>query len=68
MNSIKLQNGMNFIFMNSENSKISDSHRPLFDLSDNIDLKISNKYVTLSNLSTYYTWKKNEDVIQKQQI
>ena len=49
---------MNFIFMNSENSKISDSYRPLFDLSDNIDLKISNKYVTLSNLSTYYTQKK----------
>ena len=58
MNSIKLQNGMNFIFMDSENSKISDSYRPLFDLSDNIDLKISNKYVTLTNLSIYYTREK----------
>ena len=56
MNSIKLQNKMGTIFMNSENSKTSHSHRLLFNLSDKTDIKRSNKYVSLSNLSIYYTW------------
>ena len=34
MNSIKLQNRMDTIFMNSEISKTSDPHRLLFNLSD----------------------------------
>ena len=38
---------MNTIFMNSENSKIS--------LSDKMNLKRSNKYVALSDISIYYT-------------
>ena len=41
---------MDAIFMNSENSKRSDSHRHLLNLSDKINLKRSNKYVALSNL------------------
>ena len=41
------------IFMNSENS-ISDSRRLLLNLSDRINLKESDKYVTRSNLSMYY--------------
>ena len=49
---------MDTIFMNSENSKTSDPHRPLFNLSDKIDLKRSDKYAALSNLSINYTWKK----------
>ena len=56
MNSIKLQNKMGTTFMNSENSKTSHSHRLLFNLSDKTDIKRSNKYVSLSNLSIYYTW------------
>ena len=56
MNSIKLENRMDTIFMNSENSKTSDSHRLLLNLSDKINLKRSDKYVALSNLSIYYTW------------
>ena len=48
---------METIFMNSENSKTSDSHRLLLNLSDKINLKRSDKYVALSNLSIYYTWK-----------
>ena len=48
---------MDTIFMNSGNSKIPDPHRLLFSLSDKINLKISNKYVSLWNLSIYYTWK-----------
>ena len=48
---------MNTIFMNSENSKTSDPYRLLFNLSDKINLKRSDKYVALSPLSIYYTWK-----------
>ena len=43
--------------MNSENSKTSDPHRLLLNLSDKINLKRSDKYAALSNLSIYYTWK-----------
>ena len=42
--------------MNSENSKTSDPHRLLFNLTDKINLKRIDKYVALSNLSIYYTW------------
>ena len=47
MNSIKLSNRMDTIFMNSENSKTSDHNRLLLNLSDKIDLKRSDKYVAL---------------------
>ena len=43
--------------MNSENSKISDPHRLLLNLLDKINLRRSENYVALSNLSIYYTWK-----------
>ena len=43
--------------MNSENSKTSDPHRLLLSLSDKINLKRSDKYVVLSNLSIYYACK-----------
>ena len=43
--------------MGSENSKTSDPHRLLLNLSDKINLKGSDKYVALSNFSIYYTWK-----------
>ena len=43
--------------MNSADSKISDPHKLLLNLSDKINLERSNKYVALSNLSIYYTWK-----------
>ena len=48
---------MDTAFMNSENSKTSDPHRLLLTLSDKINLKRSDKYVALSNLIIYYTWK-----------
>ena len=48
---------MDTIFMNSENSKTSDGHRLLLNLSDKINLKRSDKYVILSNFSIFYTWK-----------
>ena len=43
--------------MNSKESKTSDLHRLLLNLSDKINLKRSNKYVALSNLNIYYAWK-----------
>ena len=44
--------------MNSENSKISDPHRLLLNISDKINLMRSDKYVALSNLNIQYTLKK----------
>ena len=46
---------MDTIFMNSENSKTSEPHRLLLNLTDKINLKRSDKYDNLSNLSMYYT-------------
>ena len=40
--------------MNSANSKTSDPHRLLLNLSNEINLKRNDKYVALSNLSIYY--------------
>ena len=48
---------MDTIFMNSENSKTSHPHRLLLNLTDKIDLTAKDKYVALSTLSIYYTWK-----------
>ena len=56
-NSVKLKNSMDTIFVNSENSKISDIHSLLLNVTDKINLKRRDQYVTLSNLSIYYTWK-----------
>ena len=55
MNSIKLKNKMHSMFMNSENSKTSDLHRLLLNLSDRAKLKTSDKYIALSNLRIWYT-------------
>ena len=55
---------MNIIFMNSENSKTSDSQRLLLNLLSKIELKRSDKYVALSNLSIYYTKKNIKKVIK----
>ena len=48
---------MDTIFINSENSKTSDAHRLLLNLSDKINLKGSDKYVALSSFSIYCTCK-----------
>ena len=42
---------MNTIFMNSENSKISDTHRKFLNLLDKIKWKKSDKHVPISNFS-----------------
>ena len=57
VNSVKLQNRMDTIFMNFKNSETSNPHRLLLNLTDKINFKRSDTYVALSNLSIYYTWK-----------
>ena len=46
--------------MNSENSKASMPHILKLKLTSKLDLRISEKVITLSNLSVYYTWKNIE--------
>ena len=48
---------MDIIFMNSGNSKTFEPYRLLLNLADEIDLKKSDKYVGLTNISMNYTWK-----------
>ena len=55
---------MDTIFVNSKNRRTFDRHRLLLNI-DKINLMRSDKYVALSNLSIYYTWKKCKNVIQK---
>ena len=43
---------MDTILMNSKNP-----HRLLLNFTDKTDLKKSDKYVALSNISIYYRWK-----------
>ena len=48
---------MDTIFMNSENSKTSNSHVLILKLTNKLDLRMGEKVIALSNLSIYYTWK-----------
>ena len=45
---------MDTIFVNSAKSKTSDTHRLLLNLSDETNLKRTDKYVALSTLIIYY--------------
>ena len=47
--------------MNSKNSKTSKPHVLVLNLTDKLDLRRSDKYVALSNLSIYYTWENIKD-------
>ena len=48
---------MDTIFMNSENSKTSKPYVLILKLTNKLDLRIGQKFIALSNLSIYYTWK-----------
>ena len=48
---------MGTIFKNYENSKTFDTHKLWLSLPDKINFKRRDKYVALSILSIYYTWK-----------
>ena len=45
------------LFMNSKNSKTSDPPRLLLNVTYIIDLRRNDKYIVLSNLIIYHTWK-----------
>ena len=51
MNSNKLYYTMDTIFMNSENSEISDPHRLLLNLLDKRDLKRNDEYIAYKILA-----------------
>ena len=48
---------METVFMNTENSKTSESHKFRLALANKLSLKDPNKNMALANLSIYYTWK-----------
>ena len=48
---------MDTIFMNSKNSGTPDPHKLFLDLIDKRKLKKNDRFVALSNLNIYYTWK-----------
>ena len=57
MKSITLQYKIDTKYINSENSTTTDPHILLLKVLDEINLQKSDKYVSLSDLSIYYTWK-----------
>ena len=48
---------METTFMNTENSKTNKSHKFAINFSQRLDIRSSDKVVTLQNLSIYYKWK-----------
>ena len=48
---------METIFINKENSKMNEPHKFVFNLSQGLDLRSSNKHVALQNLSICYRQK-----------
>ena len=57
INSINVSYKIDTILMNSENSKTTNPYGLLLNLSEKTNLKMRDKYVALSNLSIYNTWK-----------
>ena len=45
------------MFVNMENGKSNEPHKLVFNLSQRLDLRSSDKHVDFQNLSIYYTWK-----------
>ena len=43
--------------MNTLNSKTNESNRFIYQFTDKLNLKNSNKNIALANLSIYYTWR-----------
>ena len=66
--STKLYCKTNSVFMSSKYSKNYEPYRLLLRLTDETSLRRNDKYVDLSNLSMYYTWKNTKRVIYKQYI
>ena len=64
----KYNTKMNTILVNSKSSKTSDTHQLLFSLTEKINWKKNDKYVALSHLSLYYTWKSIKKSYKKNQL
>ena len=47
---------METIFMNTKNSKTNEPHQFVFNLSQRLDLRSTDRHFALQNLSFYYTW------------
>ena len=58
---------METIFIKTENSKTSASHKFVLNVSQRIDLRSSNKHVAVQNLSIYNTWKNIRQQDKKKQ-
>ena len=56
------------VLMNMENSKTNEPHKPVLNSSRWVDLRSSNKHVTLQKLFIYYTWKKLRKQYKKNKI
>ena len=56
---------MGTIFTNTENRKTNEPLKFVLKLPLRLDLKCSNKHVTLQNLSIYDTWKNIKKSIKK---
>ena len=48
---------MDTIFMNSENSKTPKPNVLILKLTNKLDLRLGEKFIALSNISIYHTWK-----------
>ena len=49
--------------MNTENSKINESNKFIYEFTDKLNLKTpNNRNIGLVNLSIYYTWKNIKSV------
>ena len=48
---------METVFLNTLNSKTNYSNKFIYQFTDKLNLKSSNKNMALGNLSIYYTWK-----------
>ena len=51
--------------MNSKNSKTSNLYRLLLNLINKTNLRRKDKYIVLSNLSIYYTWKNTKQSFKR---
>ena len=58
---------METFFINSKNSKTSESNRLKYDLIDKLNLN-PNKNMVLGSLSIYYTWKNVKSTYNKFKI
>ena len=59
---------MDTIFMNSENSRTSQTHVLILLLTDKLDLRRDEKTIALSNISVYNTWKNIKNLYNNSKV